>query len=172
MIKVVLSSQLSTYSELTWKRLRTSNSALKYKKLETQSYYFLTKVYLMRALTGLSVPWSVFYFRSRWRNLGAAAEGVVASHGQNQGELRAGPELAAGQPTVCPRLSCQRSQAGFQHRFITFRQGCGSGSEVDPDSIGYGKWIRIRIRNPDPDPGGQKWPTKVEKIKKLNVLKC
>ncbi len=38
----------------------------------------------------------------------------------------------------------------------------------DPDpfciQIQSGQWIRIRIRNPDPDPGGQKWPTKVEKI--------
>ena len=37
----------------------------------------------------------------------------------------------------------------------------------DPDPY----WIRIRIRNlnTDPDPGGQKLPTKVEKI---HVLKC
>jgi hypothetical protein len=34
--------------------------------------------------------------------------------------------------------------------------------------IHSGQWIRIR--NLDPDPGGQKWPTKVEKIKKFNVL--
>jgi hypothetical protein len=45
----------------------------------------------------------------------------------------------------------------------------------DPDlywiRIQSGQWIRIRIRirNPDPDPGGQKCPTKVEKI---HVLKC
>ncbi len=43
----------------------------------------------------------------------------------------------------------------------------------DPDQdwirIQSGQWIRIRFRNPDPDPGGQKWPTKVEKI---HVLKC
>ncbi len=32
--------------------------------------------------------------------------------------------------------------------------------------------LRIRIRNPEPDPGGQKWPTKVEKIKSFVVLKC
>jgi hypothetical protein len=33
--------------------------------------------------------------------------------------------------------------------------------------IQSGQWIRIRIRNPDsdPDPGGQKLPTKVEKIR-------
>ncbi len=32
--------------------------------------------------------------------------------------------------------------------------------------IQSGQWIhiRIRIRNPDPDPGGQKWPTKIEKL--------
>jgi hypothetical protein len=33
--------------------------------------------------------------------------------------------------------------------------------------IQSGQWIRIRIRNPDP--GGQKRPTKVEKIKKFQV---
>jgi hypothetical protein len=41
----------------------------------------------------------------------------------------------------------------------TLHQGCGSGSVLDPYSIGSvdpGLWIRIRIRNPDPDPGGQK----------------
>jgi hypothetical protein len=39
--------------------------------------------------------------------------------------------------------------------------------------IQSGHWIRIRfrIRNPDPDPGGQKLPTKVEKIKTFHVLK-
>jgi hypothetical protein len=41
--------------------------------------------------------------------------------------------------------------------------GCGSGSELDPDSIG----------SLDPDPGGQKLPRKSrEKIKKFHVLKC
>ncbi len=34
-------------------------------------------------------------------------------------------------------------------------QGCGSGSGLDPDSIGS--------VDPDPDPGGQKWPTEVDK---------
>ncbi len=47
---------------------------------------------------------------------------------------------------------------------------------ADPDPnwirIQSGQWIRISIRNPDPDLGGQKWPTKVEKIKKFHVLKC
>ncbi len=42
-----------------------------------------------------------------------------------------------------------------------FRQGFGSGSGLDPYSIGP--------VDPDPDPGGQKLPTKVEKI---HVLKC
>ncbi len=32
--------------------------------------------------------------------------------------------------------------------------------------------IRRRFHNPDPDPRGQKWPTKTEKVKKLNFLKC
>ncbi len=32
----------------------------------------------------------------------------------------------------------------------------------DPDSI----------RSVDPDPGGQKLPTKIEKVKKFQVLKC
>jgi len=36
----------------------------------------------------------------------------------------------------------------------TWRQGCGSGSGLDPDSIRSDQWIRIR--NSDPDPGGQK----------------
>ncbi len=45
-----------------------------------------------------------------------------------------------------------------------FNQDSGSGSVFGG---------RIRIRNPDPDtdPGGQKRPTKVEKIKKFHVLK-
>jgi hypothetical protein len=46
---------------------------------------------------------------------------------------------------------------------------------VDPDPYsesGSVSGIRIRIRNPDPDPGGQKLPTKVEKIKIFHVLKC
>jgi hypothetical protein len=30
----------------------------------------------------------------------------------------------------------------------------------------------IGIWNPDPDPGGQKRPTKIEKIQKFHVLKC
>jgi hypothetical protein len=38
-------------------------------------------------------------------------------------------------------------------------QGFGSVS-----TSGSGQCIRIRIRNPDPDLGGQKLPTKVEKI--------
>ncbi len=43
-------------------------------------------------------------------------------------------------------------------------------SDPDPDwiRIQSGHWIRIRIRNPDPALGGQKWPTKGEKI---HVLK-
>jgi hypothetical protein len=36
-----------------------------------------------------------------------------------------------------------------------YKQGCGSGSGLDPYSIGS--------VDPDPDPGGQKWPTKVDK---------
>ncbi len=48
--------------------------------------------------------------------------------------------------------------------------------EPDPDPywirIQSGLWIRIRIRirNPDPDPGGQKRPTKVEKIGKSSCF--
>ncbi len=37
----------------------------------------------------------------------------------------------------------------------SLKQGCGSGSGLDPDSIG----------SVDPDPGGQKLPAKVEKFK-------
>jgi hypothetical protein len=40
---------------------------------------------------------------------------------------------------------------------------------VDPEPdwirIQWDPWIRIRNPNPDPDPGGQKLPTKIEKIK-------
>ncbi len=36
------------------------------------------------------------------------------------------------------------------------------GSGMDPDSI----------RSVDPNPGEQKWPTKMEKVKKFNGLKC
>ncbi len=46
--------------------------------------------------------------------------------------------------------------------FLNFFQGCGSGSGLDPDSIG----------SVDPDPGGQKCPTKVETNLKVHVLKC
>ncbi len=56
--------------------------------------------------------------------------------------------------------------------FLSFKTRV-SDPDPDPDwiRIQSGQWIRIRIRirNPDPDPGGQKWPTKVEKI---HVLKC
>jgi hypothetical protein len=45
------------------------------------------------------------------------------------------------------------------------------GGVSDPDRIRIQscQWIRIRIciRNPDPDPGGQKLPTKVEKIRNV-----
>ncbi len=55
----------------------------------------------------------------------------------------------------------------------TSQQCCGSGSGIRI-RIQSGQWTRnrIRIRNPDPDPGGQKWPTKIGKVKKFNVLKC
>jgi hypothetical protein len=41
---------------------------------------------------------------------------------------------------------------------------------ADPDwiRIQSGQWIRIQ--NPDPDPGGQKIPTKVEKISKSSCF--
>ncbi len=44
------------------------------------------------------------------------------------------------------------------------KQGFGSGSAWI--RINLSCWIRIRIRIQiaDPDPGGQKWPTKIEKI--------
>ena len=52
--------------------------------------------------------------------------------------------------------------------WIRIGSGSVSGSVLASIRI---LWIRIRIRNlnTDPDPGGQKWPTKVEKI---HVLKC
>jgi hypothetical protein len=45
-------------------------------------------------------------------------------------------------------------------------------ADPDPDSIRIqsGQWIRIWIRNLDPDPGGQKFPTKVEKICKISCF--
>jgi hypothetical protein len=48
--------------------------------------------------------------------------------------------------------------------FFTYNliQGCGSGSQLDPDSIGS--------VDPDPDPGGQKWPTKVGKNLKISCF--
>jgi hypothetical protein len=42
------------------------------------------------------------------------------------------------------------------------RQGFGSGSELDPDSIG----------SVAPDPGWQDWPTKLKKIKKFHFLRA
>ncbi len=50
-------------------------------------------------------------------------------------------------------------------------------SVVDPDPHGSALivvgWIRIRTPNadPDPGPGGQKYPTKKEKMKKYIVLR-
>jgi hypothetical protein len=43
---------------------------------------------------------------------------------------------------------------------VPYNQGCGSGSQLDPDSVGS--------VDPDPDPRGQKLHTKVEEnLKKL-----
>ncbi len=39
---------------------------------------------------------------------------------------------------------------------------------VWPSQIHWCPWVR----NPDPDPGRQKWPTKIEKSKKIIFLKC
>ncbi len=47
---------------------------------------------------------------------------------------------------------------------MTDGQCFGSRSGLDPDSL--------RSVDPYPDPGGQKWPTKTKKVRKLNVLKC
>jgi hypothetical protein len=33
-------------------------------------------------------------------------------------------------------------------------------------------WIQIRNLTADPDPGGQKLPTKIEKVQNFHVLKC
>ena len=50
-----------------------------------------------------------------------------------------------------PDFLIKDPRQGFQDRsFIKFRQGCGSGSELDPDSI-----VSVDP-DPDPDPGGQK----------------
>jgi hypothetical protein len=65
--------------------------------------------------------------------------------------------------TVFDKLSNYK----FYTHFVKIRV-----ADPDPDwiRIQSGQWIRIRIRNPDPDPGGQKGPTKVEKIVKVHVL--
>ncbi len=42
-----------------------------------------------------------------------------------------------------------------------------SNPDLDRIRIQSGQKTRIRIRNPDPDPGGQKWPTKIEKVRNL-----
>ncbi len=72
--------------------------------------------------------------------------------------------LDAGPPQV-PHVQalCKKSPRGIVY---TWRLGAQGGG------LGYmaGQWIRIHIRNPDPDSGGQKWPTKVEKIKKFHEV--
>ncbi len=68
-------------------------------------------------------------------------------------------------------LSWNRSSVAIRIRqdkgqnYLTFNRV----ADPDPDwiRIQSGHWVRIR--NPDPDPGGQKWPTKVEKIIKVHV---
>jgi hypothetical protein len=47
---------------------------------------------------------------------------------------------------------------------LPIKQGCGSGSGLDPDSGTL--WIRIRIGNPDPGSGGKK----VKKFQWKNAL--
>ncbi len=46
---------------------------------------------------------------------------------------------------------------------------------MDPHYCNLSCWIRIRIRiqiaDPDPDPGGQKLPTKIEKVQNFDVFK-
>jgi hypothetical protein len=49
---------------------------------------------------------------------------------------------------------------------ITLFQGCGTGSELDPDSVTL--WIRIRIGNPDPGSGSR--GKKVKKFRWKNPL--
>ncbi len=56
-----------------------------------------------------------------------------------------------------PCISCEL-QSFVQDRWFVF---IVSVLDPDPDSI--------RSVDPDPDPGGQKWPTRVEKIKKLPI---
>ncbi len=59
-------------------------------------------------------------------------------------------------------LTRYKNVADKDIKLVSVTQGFGSGSV--PDSI--------RSVDLDPDPGGQKCPTKVEKIKKFQVLKC
>jgi hypothetical protein len=51
----------------------------------------------------------------------------------------------------------------------SLRQGCGSGSALDPDS--ETSWIRIRIGNQDPDPGARKLRNFSGKMYFLVILK-
>ncbi len=69
---------------------------------------------------------------------------------------------------------CFEVLIGFQHVICPWASGKIKSvlcRVSDPDwiRIQSDHWIRIRTLNTDPDPGGQKWPTKVEKIQ---VLKC
>jgi hypothetical protein len=61
---------------------------------------------------------------------------------------------------LLPWVPVWGSSAGIRWPSV---QGCGSGSGLDPDSIGS--------VDPAPDPGGQKLPTKVEKICKSLCFK-
>ncbi len=57
-------------------------------------------------------------------------------------------------------LTRYKTVADKDIKLVCVKQGSGSGS--DPDSI----------RSMDPNPGGQKGPTKVEKINKFHIFKC
>jgi hypothetical protein len=65
----------------------------------------------------------------------------------------------------CTAFHCTYALGGFLYIVMSRGSHCfGSGSVLDPDSI--------RSVDPDPDPGGQKLPTKIEKMKKFHVEKC
>jgi hypothetical protein len=65
-------------------------------------------------------------------------------------------------PRLGPCAAGLVKELPFDTRIPGF-QGCGSGSEFDPDSVTL--WIRIRIGNPDPGSG-----SRGKKIKLKNAL--
>jgi hypothetical protein len=80
-------------------------------------------------------------------------------HGRHRDLQQLQAQQAQHRPSA-PR-PCRRDRQPGQRRepghLVGFRQGCGSGSELDPDLI----------RSLDPDPGGQKMTYKSREKKKF-----